>query len=98
MGAATLLLVGSGTAAATTFTVAQVTPAGVPFGLLGPVGLIAVIGGVSGMLLGLARSARKRRSEQSVGAFAGAGQAAGHASAGGPYTARSSDRGRSPAI
>lgn len=53
-----LLVVGSGTASA-----AQAEPNAMTFGLLGPVGLVAVAIGVLGMAAGIVRQRRRMRAE-----------------------------------
>ncbi|WIX79857.1 hypothetical protein QRX50_03385 [Amycolatopsis carbonis] len=56
---AVLLLAGSGTALADDGVVRAETPSG--FGILGPVGLVAVALGIVGMALGVLRQRRKAR-------------------------------------
>nr|WP_307832224.1 hypothetical protein [Prauserella cavernicola] len=55
---ASLLVAGAGSAAA-----AQAEPNAMTFGLLGPVGLIAVVLGVLGMTAGVLRQRRRTRAE-----------------------------------
>ncbi|NBH08924.1 hypothetical protein GTY80_37500 [Amycolatopsis sp. SID8362] len=58
---ATLLLAGGGSAFADVTTTAQAETTAESFGVLGPVGLVAVALGIVGMTLGVLRQRRKNR-------------------------------------
>ncbi|MEU6646244.1 hypothetical protein ABZ863_27375 [Saccharomonospora sp. NPDC046836] len=68
---AALLVAGAGSAFA-----AQAEPNAMTFGLLGPVGLIAVVLGVLGMTAGVVRQRRKARAKAVVPADAAPAEAA----------------------
>nr|WP_246256948.1 hypothetical protein [Amycolatopsis anabasis] len=59
-----MLIAGAGVASAEPLTVAQAEPDPVTFGLLGPVGLVAVVLGVLGMALGALRQRRRAQATQ----------------------------------
>ncbi|WP_167121672.1 hypothetical protein [Amycolatopsis viridis] len=58
------------TGVATAAPATQAEPTGVSFGLLGPVGLAAVLLGILGMALGIVRQRRKAQAEAAVPAEA----------------------------
>ncbi|MEU4249515.1 hypothetical protein AB0F15_19095 [Amycolatopsis sp. NPDC026612] len=63
---AALLLAGGGSAFADVMTVAQADANADSFGVLGPVGLVAVALGIVGMTLGVLRQRRKTRADAAL--------------------------------